>query len=221
MSKIFISYKSEDAPVADNIKSMLDDFGFETFQDKVDIEPSDVWQQTILRELMSCDIFLCVLSKSFLNSAFCLQETGVAAARGIPVFPISIDSSIPPGFISKFQAATIKDKTITEALLLNMLVKHDKEKVINYLINFYLAKSSSFRIAEDRMKLVMSMKEHFSPKDYENILAVSKDNGQIWDASKCVTDYLPKLHQYALEHIPSYHGSETYRFFDEKLKRAS
>ncbi|HQT03915.1 MAG TPA: toll/interleukin-1 receptor domain-containing protein [Thiotrichales bacterium] len=126
MSKIFISYKSEDASVADKIKLMLDSFGFETFQDKVNIEPSDQWQQAILCELMSCDMFLCVLSKNFLNSAFCLQET----------------------------------------------------------------------------------------------LAVSKDNGQIWDASKCVTDYLPKLHQYALEHIPSYRGSDTYRFFDEKLKRA-
>lgn len=219
MSKIFISYKSEDAPVADSIKEMLEAFGFDTFQDKINIEPSDEWQKTILRELMSCDMFLCILSKHFLNSPFCLQETGVAAARGIPVLPISIDNSLPPGFISRFQAKILPDhaNTLDEVSLLKILIKHEKEKVFDYLINFYLAKSPSFRMAEARMEIVLAMKEYFTDQDYVKILEVSKGNAQIWNASKCITGYLPKIHAYALDHVAIYRGSDTYQFFKEKL----
>jgi hypothetical protein len=222
MSKIFISYKSEDASIADSIKTMLETFGFDTFQDKIHIEPSDEWQQTILRELMSCDMFLCILSKHFLSSPFCLQETGVAAARGIPVLPISIDNSLPPGFISRFQAKILPDhaNTLDEVSLLKILIKHEKEKVVDYLMNFYLAKSSSFRTAEARMETVLEMKEYFADQDYVKILEKSKNNDQIWCASKCITNYLPKVHAYALDHVPSYRGSDTYHFFKEKLNLA-
>ncbi len=69
------------------------------------IQVSEEWRLRILKELTVCDIFICILSQAYLASPWCVQESGISAIRdGMTIIPLSLDGTIPPGFISNIQA---------------------------------------------------------------------------------------------------------------------
>ena len=101
----FISYQTKDKWVAGKLKKILGEYGIDTFLAHEDINVSEEWRVKILEELTKADIFICILSKNFLQSFWCLQESGIAAFRSdLTVIPISIDGTIPVGFIGNIQS---------------------------------------------------------------------------------------------------------------------
>ncbi len=105
--RIFFSYSIDDKKIVGMLKKQLEFMGFEVFLAHDDIEPSAEWQDEIIKNLKSCDVFIPLLTKSFRESKFTDQETGIAVATD--KFIISLQVDFPPyGFIGKKQGLKIK-----------------------------------------------------------------------------------------------------------------
>jgi len=102
-----------------------------------DIEPSVEWQNEIIRQLTICDVFIPLVSRNFKESKWTDQETGIAFGSNTEVIPISLDKTMPYGFIGKYQTLRCKDE-ITETcsqLFKTLLKKPIAEILKNYLIH--------------------------------------------------------------------------------------
>src|SRR3989344_2611626 len=96
--RVFISYSTKDKHLAGNIKMGLERFGADVFLAHEDINPSSEWQDIILENLDSTDIFMPIITKNFPDSYWTDQESGIALAKGKLIVPISVDSNNPYGF---------------------------------------------------------------------------------------------------------------------------
>jgi hypothetical protein len=77
------------------------------------IEVSEEWRLEILKQLAAADLFIAILSANYYASIWCKQESGIAAFRGMTVIPLSIDDSIPQGFIAHIQSTRIDPQAPT------------------------------------------------------------------------------------------------------------
>ena len=99
---VFISYSSDDKVYAGELKNFLESYGLSAFLAHEDIQPTLDWQEEILRNLRSCDIFIPIFSPAFKDSKWTDQETGIAF--GLQKLIIPIRKGVDPyGFIGKLQ----------------------------------------------------------------------------------------------------------------------
>src|SRR5665213_3136953 len=105
----FLSYQTTDKAIAGEIGAFLRELGIASFLAHEDIEVSHQWQVRIFEELARAELFVAVLSTHYLTSPYCLQESGVAIARGagVTIAPLSIDGTIPPRFMGHIQASRL------------------------------------------------------------------------------------------------------------------
>jgi len=189
----FISYQTDDKHVAGRIRDVLSGGGIESFLAHEDIEVSDEWRVKILEEIGKADIFICLLSKSYFGSPWCVQETGIAAFReDMTVIPLSIDGSIPQGFISNIQSTKINPDQITIKDLLPGLLKHNLSKGIDLMIEI-IGGSGSFRSAEANFGLILPYIGDLSDEQMKSLLEKVITNKQIHHANLCAHDYIPPL----------------------------
>ena len=113
----FISYKNSENLIAGKIKEILSEYGIDSFLAHKDIAVSRVWQEEILKNIKLATLFICILSKKYLESGYCMQESGMAEILNIPIIPLSYDGTTSPGFISKYQS-----KKINQAVLNNLRI---------------------------------------------------------------------------------------------------
>lgn len=147
-SHAFLSYQTADKKAAGRLKDILASVGIESFLAHEDITVSEEWRQKILEEIAKANIFVCLLSKSYLKSPWCVQESGVAAFRsGIAIIPLSLDGTTPKGFISHIQSVKVDADEISIENLLPAFVKHDFPLAIKILTD-RLARAGNFRSAE-------------------------------------------------------------------------
>jgi hypothetical protein len=99
-----MSYQTADKAVAARVGDLLKSLSVDSFMAHEDIEVSHEWRAKILRQLKIADVLIAILSTNYLTSAWCVQESGIAAFRGITIIPLSIDGTIPPGFLDNFRA---------------------------------------------------------------------------------------------------------------------
>lgn len=109
--RIFMSYKHEDRELAGEFKLNLEHFGFSVFLAHEDIEASRDWQEVILQELKSTDVFVPLLTSRYKESVYTDQESGVAIGRGLPIIPLKVDID-PYGFLDKTQAQKVDPEDI-------------------------------------------------------------------------------------------------------------
>ena len=209
----FISYSSEDKITAGKLKNVLESHDIPTFMAHDDIEVSEEWSKRILIEINTCSIFVCLLSKNFMKSEFCLQETGIAANReNVCIIPLSLDGTIPPGFLKKFQSSKLNSDQISIKDFLPAFLRFDLRMAIAILIN--LLKSVKFyRGAEF---LAIQLRPYLGKlKDYEikKLITVCRENDQIYDAGGCATTFLPLL----IQSFSSHMDKETKEFFEAKV----
>ena len=102
-------------------------------------------------ELLRCDLFVPLLSKDFLKSKWALQEVGFIASRSkVMIAPLSIDETIPFGFLSHLQSGHIPVDGVTRELLVEPLVRQFPRTIIPSLIRI-IGAARSFRSAEALM----------------------------------------------------------------------
>ncbi|MBU2851189.1 toll/interleukin-1 receptor domain-containing protein [Acidithiobacillus ferrivorans] len=193
MAYAFISYQTNERHVAVRVHDALTSVGIQSFMAHEHIQVSEEWRLRILQEISVCDIFLCILSQAYLASPWCVQESGISAVRsGMAIIPLSIDGTIPPGFIGNIQSTRVDPNTLWLNDLIPGLAKHDFNFTFGLMLNT-LARSRSFRGAEEDFRPVLPYLNRLSPEQAVQLLRVSIGNGQVLHADLCATQYLPPL----------------------------
>lgn len=188
----FISYQTDDKLTARNIKEILEGIGIEGFLAHENINVSEEWENKILEEMAKVSIFICLLSQSYLLSPWCMQEAGVAAFRNITIIPLSLGDVIPTGFIRKYQAVKIDKQRPRLQDLVPGLLKYNKFKGLNIIIEL-IGASGSFRGAEENFELILPYIDDLTEIQMKKLLNKIRENGQIHHASLCAKKYIPMI----------------------------
>ena len=193
--KIFLSYSSADKVVVGEIKKGLESLDYEVFLAHEDIEPAEEWQDVILENLGTCDIFVPVLSQEFKDSSWTDQETGFALALGKLIVPIDL-GYVPYGFISKYQALKMRDNVIECCRKVRNVIRKNpafKEIYDNLMINAFV-NSSTFNEANGRAEFLQRY-EPFTNPQINEIIKGYLHNNQIrraWRAKPNVFTWFEK-----------------------------
>jgi hypothetical protein len=192
-SYAFISYQTVDRSVAGEVKDHLAKAGIRSFLAHEDIEVSVEWRSRILQELRAADMFVALLSKAYLQSTWCVQESGVAASRSdLLVVPLSLDGTIPPGFLGIYQSSRQDPAHISLQSFAPALTSKDPDKGLYNLVHI-LAASTNYRTAEANFAPIIPHIPTMGPTHAAAIIAAASANDQISNASMCVTQYIPQV----------------------------
>jgi hypothetical protein len=105
MTEIFISYASEDRPVAKSLAAALHERGLRVFWDRA-IGPGAEWNEEIQRELHDARCVIVLWSAASSKSFWVGGEAADAFERGT-YFPVRIDETLPPRLFRHAQAQSI------------------------------------------------------------------------------------------------------------------
>lgn len=189
----FLSYQTADKRSAGRVKRVLHDLGVKSFLAHEDIDISEEWRVKILEEIGKADMFICLLSKNYFDSVWCVQESGIAASlAGVSIVPLSLDGTIPSGFIAHVQSARVDADDISIYTLMPALLKHDFPLAIEYLIK-QVAMARSFRGAEADFADILPHVPRMSDDQIRQLLESAAANDQVHHASLCARDYIPPL----------------------------
>ncbi|MBZ5636361.1 MAG: toll/interleukin-1 receptor domain-containing protein [Acidobacteriia bacterium] len=189
----FISYSHEDRKFGAEAKAVLAEIGIGAFLAHDDLHVSEEWRARIIEELQRCDLFVPLLSANFLTSKWAPQEIGFIISRPqVAIAPISLDGTTPFGFISHVQSRKITKDGITRELLIEPLARRMPRQILPGLIQL-AGKAGSFRSAEALMAPLVPHFPIFTTDEAQALAAASVENGQIWLAALCKTEYLPEF----------------------------
>lgn len=189
----FISYSIKDKEYGTAVKKALNALKVESFLAHNDLHVSAKWEKRILQELGKCNIFVPLLSKKFLASKWCPQETGIISKRrGVIIFPLLLDKTIPFGFIRHVQGQKVSLNDIDEELFLGPLAEKFPRFVLPQWIE-RLKKAYSYRGAEALVAPLRPFFRKLNVKEANRFAELSIENGQIWAAHLCYNEYLPEF----------------------------
>lgn len=191
--RAFISYAHADREHGRQVKNILARIGVDSFLAHEDLEVSEQWRERILEELRNCDLFVPILSASFMKSIWAPQEVGFIVSRPkVVVAPLSADGTTPGGFISHVQSSRIQPEGITRSVLVDPLARQFPRTILPGLIRM-AGDAGTFRSAEAEIGALVRFFPVFSPHEAQALAEVAVRNGQIWSAGKCRAEYLPKF----------------------------
>lgn len=192
-TRAFISYSHKDRKHGAQAKSVLAEVGIEAFLAHDDLHVSDEWRGRIIEELEGCDLFVPLLSADFIESRWAPQEVGFIVSRpAVAIAPISLDGTIPFGFISHLQSRRITEEGITREILVEPLARRLPREILPSLIRI-ASRAGSFRSAESLMAPLVPHFPIFTADEAQALAEASVRNSQIWSASLCKSKYLPEL----------------------------
>jgi hypothetical protein len=120
------------------IKKKLSKFDIDVFLAHEDIEGGEDWKIELVSEIKNSEIIIALLSKNYHHANFTDQELGMSLAYEKKIIPISIDGTIPYGFIEQYQSTKcdpeITDKDIRKLLSLIMNFSSTGKDFLNLLI---------------------------------------------------------------------------------------
>ena len=187
----FISYSNADRKIARETKSALEDFGITSFLAHEDLRVSEEWRDSIIEQLASAQIFIALLSKNFKTSEWCAQEVGFIISRpDVLVIPLSLDGTVPYGFISKLQSKRVRAAEDIPVIIQEVFLKKKPRLAIPLWIR-KVEGAGSFRGAEAIVAPLVPHFPAFTAKEVEAFLVAALGNSQVWDASLCRVEYLP------------------------------
>ena len=193
--RVFLSYSSIDKKLAGEIKQNLESFNFEVFLAHEDIEPAIEWQEEIIRNLRTCDIFIPIVSKNFKESKWTDQESGFVLALNKLIIPIEVNL-VPYGFIGKYQALKLGREIHDSCIKVIKIVRAHppfKELLDNRSIKAFLD-SVTFDEANTRAE-GLELLEPFTPTQINEIIRGYLANDQIqgaWRARPRVVSWFEK-----------------------------
>lgn len=189
----FISHSHVDRKFARQAKTVLHRAGIDAFVAHDDLRTSEKWQRRIRDELRRCQLFVPLLSKSFMRSRWTLQEVGFIAARPrVKIAPLSLDETVPFGFLSHLQSGRIARDGVTPKLLVEPLARHFPRTIIPYLIRV-AGEAGSYRSAESEMHPLLPLFGLLTRAEAQALAEAAIRNSQIWAARRCRNEYLPEF----------------------------
>jgi hypothetical protein len=102
---VFVSYSTNDKPVADAIVSRLEQAGVRCWVAPRDIMPGRVWGEAILNAIEATRLMVVVLSGAANASRQVVREVERAVASDVVVIPFRIESVEPTGAMAYFLAS--------------------------------------------------------------------------------------------------------------------
>jgi len=176
--RVFLCYSHKDKQLAGEIKRNLEKEALEIFLAHEDIEPSREWQDEIIKNLKSCDVFIPLLTRNFRESKWTDQETGAAVVQNKYILPLKVEIT-PYGFIEKYQAADCSSERVSKCCqsIVDLIRRQFREDLISYLIRSFVA-SGSFYEANQTAKLLEKHKP-FEPAQINEIIRGYLVNDQI------------------------------------------
>ena len=189
----FISYSYADREYARQTKQVLEEVGVTAFLAHEDLEVSEEWKDRIIDRLKACDLFIPLLSKDFRRSKWAPQKAGFIASRPeVRIAPLSIDETIPFGFIGHVQSGRIRKDGVTRELLVVPLARQEPRSFLPALIKIAVD-ARSFRSAESRMRPLVPLFPLFTAQEAQTLAEGAVGNGQVWSAFECRTEHLPEF----------------------------
>lgn len=184
-TKIFLSHSHHDKELAGTLKEELERFGCQVFVAHEDINPSQDWQEAILNSLRECDVFIPLLTESFVASEWTDQETGIATAHGKVIVPIKIHGD-PYGFIGKIQALKwdVDDEEQSFKKLVKVLMEKKLLTVEGLILRF--SNSNSYDDATLNSELLMESDTDFTKEQINSIVRYAMSNHQVARSFKAV-----------------------------------
>lgn len=180
---VFFSYAHADRAIAAEAAKFFRDLSIDTFMAHEDINVSAQWVDTILEQLAAADIFLAILTQRYLSSIYCIQESGIAVARRheLTIMPLRIDDTLPPGFMSHFQARQFVAGAENDEVMFDGLAHRHVAYAIDLLVN-RLGMASTFRNAERKFALVQKYLGQATDSQKVDILRAAAGNTQFGGA---------------------------------------
>jgi hypothetical protein len=189
----FLSYSTLDRHAAAVLKQHLERASIGVFMAHEDIQVSEEWRIRLLKELRSNDIFVCLLSQNYLNSPWCMQESGVAAfRRGLVVVPLRLDKTLPPGFLNAVQAIPFDPNDVQLSELGSAIVRVNFQSGIDFLLN-ELQASKGFREGEANLQAILPHLQSMSSIDKTRLLSIAANTYRVISANLCISDLLPPI----------------------------
>ena len=190
--RAFVSYSVEKKEAGGAVKECLSRFGYECFLAHEDLQVSEEWKRRILEELGSADVFVALLSEEFLASKWCGQELGFIVSRpDVLVVPLSLDGTMPYGFIEHLQGTAVGQKTL-KSVLEEVLYRKRPRQMIPAQIE-RVRQAGSFRGAEAAVLPLVSRFERFTDQEIEDFVRAAAGNYEVWDAGLCSSTYIPEF----------------------------
>lgn len=194
--RAFVSYSSEDNILAGHIKDGLEKYGLETFLAHEDIDPAEEWQQVILENLESTDVFIPIVTSNFTLSKWTDQESGIAFTKEKVIVPISVDGNNPYGFIGKFQGMKVDSKSpIDCSEIIRAIIRRKPQletQIIDSLIKSFAA-SRSWNSAKERASLLLTF-EKMTQEQANEMFRATVQNTEI-QGSFGARDVIPTLYK--------------------------
>lgn len=192
-TRVFISYSTRDKAAAGAVKHAITSAGFECFLAHDDLKVSEEWRDRILEELERCELLVVLLSKDYITSAWGSQEIGVIVGRKtVPIVPLSLDDTLPYGFIAHIQGKRVPSTGIDLGTILEPLARKYPRLAIPALVQ-RVRDAASFRSAEAALGPLVPLYEQLTDEELDDLVDACISNGQVWDAALCRADYLPDL----------------------------
>ena len=214
---VFVSYSHGERDKAAEVHTLLSRAGIDSFMAHEHIGVSKQWRDEIMAALAKCDAFLCILSKQFFTSEWCVQETGIASFRNVPIIPLSLDGSIPKGSFSHIQSTKLATPISWRDLAPGFATFMPIADLIDLLIK-WSSTAPTFRDGEARIETLMPYLNSMTVEQLVRLLVAAGENGQIWDAKKCKSMYLPKIFERYDELTPFEGYPEELRFIRDVIE---
>ncbi len=197
----FISYSTANKKWSSAVKSALSSVGFEGFLAHEDLQVSEEWKKSIIHELKRTDVFVVLLSKEFKQSEYCSQEVGfIISRRKVLIIPLSIDGTLPYGFISHLQGVRVGNEDDISQAILDVLLRKKPRIAISSWIK-QVDDAGSFRGAEAIVKPLVVHFTEFTKEEAVTFAKAALGNGQVWNAHLCRTEYLPTFKKSNWKHL--------------------
>lgn len=194
---VFLSHADKDKNIAERIAVGLKKYHYDVFLAHKDIEPGSDWEEILKRRIEECDLFLALLSSQFVTAKYTDHEVGIAVWLKKKIIPLSIDGTLPYGFMSKYQSSKLDIENMdNETQNLNELFKRVMDgtlRNIDVLISD-LTYARSFREANG-IATKLSVCSEFTDKQFTDLVDAYNENIQVrgsWTAGPFVVDLLEK-----------------------------
>jgi WD40 repeat protein len=94
VARVFVSHSSTDEQVAAELNSWLQSEKHEVFLDqdaRAGLLVGDEWESRLYSRLRWAEAIVCVISRAYVQSAWCTAEVAIAKDRGIDLLPVPIE----------------------------------------------------------------------------------------------------------------------------------
>ncbi|MEX0640746.1 MAG: toll/interleukin-1 receptor domain-containing protein [Nitrosopumilaceae archaeon] len=142
----FLSHAHDDRIIARKLADELKKHAFDSFVAHDDINLGDEWESAIFERIKKCDLFIAILSNNFRKAKYTDHEVGIAYGLGKVILPLSIDETMPYGFMTKFQAKKVSPKIDVKEIskiFKEFMPKTPETRVENHLV-YALVNARSF-----------------------------------------------------------------------------